>query len=114
MLTSAMFPDHSSSDYSDPQKELSDEDIKFTNQVLDRGLLINRKIIKLAPREKLEILISEYLELKEELKGQDAKAFYNNLLEGIDWEPIYKLVQEFIDDPIGNIKAKNTIEEVAV
>lgn len=108
MLTSAMFPDHSSSDYSDSQKELSDNDIKFTNQILDRVLLIDRKIIKLVPKEKLEALVKEYLELEEELKGQDAKAFYDRLLEGVDWEPIYKLVQEFIDNPIGGLKVENT------
>jgi len=116
MLTSAMFPGHSSSDYSDPQKELSDDDIRFTNQILDRALSIDQKIIKLVPRGKLETLIKEYLELEEELKGKDAKAFYDRLLEGVDWEPIYGLIQEFkefIDNPTSEHKTKNTEEVLA-
>ncbi|MBI3590642.1 MAG: AAA family ATPase [Candidatus Melainabacteria bacterium] len=104
LLSSAMFEGHISSDYTDPQVELSDKDSEFMNQILDRALLTSRQIIKQVPKDKLEDLVKEYLGLKGELKGEEAQALYDKHLQNVDRENIYQLVQGFIDNPGGIIR----------
>lgn len=105
MLNSAMFPGHVANDYSDPSKELTDEDREFATRVLDKALLVSREIIKTAPEENLRGLVAEYLGLDEELTGEQAEALFTKHLKDINWESIYKLVEGFKEE-FGNKPGK--------
>lgn len=106
MLTSAMFEGHNSSEYSDNEKELSKEDAQLMNKLIDRALVTSCKIIEQVPKDKLESLIKASLDACE-LNKEEAKVLYEKHLQGVDWKPIYNLVQEFVNSPLNDLPPKD-------
>ncbi len=105
MLTAAMFPGHGSTDYMkvdylNQEKELSEEDKKILDQIIDRAVKVCMTIIDKFPKNEVEILIKRSLEAGE-LNREQAKTLWKECLLSGNWEEAYKIVDEFTKDPFG-------------
>ena len=102
MLTSAMLDGNYVSDYDNPRLrdgQLFRQDEKVVNEIIEKALEVARGIIRRMPKDSLEQMIKDSLEVGE-LKGKAAEDFFNNHLNGVNWDNIYNtFVTDFIDNP---------------
>lgn len=115
MLQSAMFEGHAAMGYEEKDRQLGlkllSKDEALMNQVIDEALKTAEAIIRIVPREKVDALITEALDAKSDFKREEAHALYaRHLGQNFDWNPLYQLVEQFLQHPTG----KNSTTEATV
>lgn len=104
MLSSAMLGPSYASDYTNSHSDANflEQDIEIANRVIDNALRAATEIIRQMPKEKLEQIVRDSLQIGE-LTGEEANDFYLKYLDkdsGIDWSKIYdNIVLGFICNP---------------
>lgn len=96
MLATRMLSRGSGEDYQNPGSMLNEQDRKLADSLLKEAETTATEVIRKVPRAKLDQLVQKALNLKEELEGDSANAFYNEVLETIGQDALYEPIQRFI------------------
>lgn len=96
MLATRMLSQGSGEDYQNPGSTLNEQDRKLADSLLKEAENTAAEVIRKVPRAKLDQLVQKALNLTEELEGESANAFYNEVLETIGQDTLYEPIQRFI------------------
>jgi cell division protease FtsH len=96
MLATRMLSRGSGEDYQNPGSTLNEQDRKLADSLLKEAETTATEVIRKVPREKLDQLVQKALNLTEELEGESANAFYNEVLEAIGQDALYEPIQRFV------------------
>lgn len=96
MLATRMLSRASGADYSNPGTTLNETDRQLMDSLLKDAENTAIEVIRKIPRADLDQLVEKALNLTEELEGEAANHFYNDVLNTVSKEKIYEPIQRFI------------------
>jgi len=96
MLATRMLPEGSGADYHEPHGPLNDQDCKLADMLLKQAEQTAADVIRTVPREQLWQLVNKALNLNEELVGDEANAFYQDILNTIGEDTLYRPIEQFV------------------
>lgn len=96
MLATRMLASGSGADYQNPSAGLNEPDRHLMDNLLKDAEATATEVIRKVPRSELDKLVQKALELSEELEGEAANEFYNEVLSAVGKDTLYEPIQRFI------------------
>lgn len=101
MLATRMLAQGSGADYNHPSAQLNEQDRKLSDWLLKEAEKTASDVIRRVPREALDKLVNQALNLTDELEGEQANAFYHEVLETVGQDQLYEPIRQFIEKTAG-------------
>lgn len=101
MLATRMLAEGSGADYDHPSAQLNEQDRKLSDWLLKEAEKTASDVIRRVPRQALDKLVNQALNLTDELEGEQANAFYQEVLETVGQEQLYEPIRQFIEKTAG-------------
>jgi cell division protease FtsH len=100
MLATRMLSQASGAEYGDMHSPLNNQDRKLADYLLKQAETTAEEVLRTVPREKLWQLVNKALSLQDELEGDDANAFYQEIIDTVGEETLYKPIKQFIQEVV--------------
>ena len=99
MLATRMLNQASGADI-DGYSALNEHDRKLADSLLKNAERTAEEVIRSVPREKLWKLVENAMNLEDELEGDDANAFYEDLIDTVGADKLYEPIHRFIQNTV--------------
>lgn len=107
MLAARMLPQASGADYYNENSMLNEHDRKVVDSLFKQAEQTAQEVIRTVPPEKLWGLVNKALSLDVELDGDAANAFYQEIIDTVGADKLYKPINQFIQDTAGPPESEN-------
>jgi cell division protease FtsH len=108
MLATRMLSNASGADYDNPATPLNEQDRKLVDRLLKQAEGTAQEIIRKVPQEQLWTLVNRAMNLEDELEGDAANRFYQDVIDAVGVETLYQPIQAFIQSVINPSGAENS------